>query len=270
MNADDYAKLKINKVKEISKVEAYPLVEKYHYSKVMPRLTKHYLGIYADDILVGILTLGWGTQPKGTINKLFPGSDTSCYYEIGKMCMMDEMPRNSETQMLSLVVKWIKENLPQKEFLYTWADGIVGKPGYVYQAANFLYGGFIWTDVYIGADGEKIHPRSSSGLLEENRIFLKRENRVFWMTPDFMKHKGIRRIKGKMFRYILPLSKKARRKLKTSTVKWTLEHPKHDDLQWKDASKGGKAKILNKMPEFDLEVVNVNKKNVQSYKKGAD
>ena len=30
------------------------------------------------------------------------------YYEIGKMCMLDEMPKNSESQMLSKVVKWMK------------------------------------------------------------------------------------------------------------------------------------------------------------------
>ena len=33
----------------------------------------------------------------------------------------------------------------------------VGKPGFVYQAANFLYGGFIWTQIYINNKGEKIH-----------------------------------------------------------------------------------------------------------------
>jgi len=52
--------------------------------------------------------------------------------------------------------------------LYTLADGIVGRIGYVYQASNFLYGGFFWTDVYMGADGEKIHPRSARNLCKEN------------------------------------------------------------------------------------------------------
>ena len=38
-------------------------VQERHYSAVMPKLTKHYLGAYVDDELVGILTLGWGTNP---------------------------------------------------------------------------------------------------------------------------------------------------------------------------------------------------------------
>ena len=62
-----------------------------HYSVVMPKLTKHYLGAYVDDELVGILTLGWGTNPMGTIRKMFPELTTADYYEIGKMCMDEKM-----------------------------------------------------------------------------------------------------------------------------------------------------------------------------------
>ena len=125
-------------IKEISKPVAAELIQSLHYSKIMPRLTKHFLGCYLENELVGVLTLGWGTQPKATIAKLFDGFDTKDYYEIGKMCMKEEMPRNSESQTISSVVKWMKEKCPEKQFLYTWADGIMGKPGYVYQAANFL------------------------------------------------------------------------------------------------------------------------------------
>jgi hypothetical protein len=135
-------------------------VQGRHYSPVMPKLTKKWLGAYQDNELVGVLTLGWGTNPMGTIKKMFPELTTGDYYEIGKMCMDDEMPRNSESQMISATMKWMKENTPERKYLYTWADGIVGKPGYVYQAANFLYGGFIWSDVYVSETGEKVHFRT--------------------------------------------------------------------------------------------------------------
>ena len=96
-------------------------VQERHYSAVMPKLTKHYLGAYVDDELVGILTLGWGTNPMGTIRKMFPELTTADYYEIGKMCMDEKMPRNSESQMQSLTIKWMKENTPSVKYLYTWA-----------------------------------------------------------------------------------------------------------------------------------------------------
>ena len=82
-------------IEEIKKEECIDFVHKHHYSKVMPRLTKHYLGSYINNELVAVMTLGWGTQPKGTINKLFNGLDTTSYYEIGKMCLLDELPKNT-------------------------------------------------------------------------------------------------------------------------------------------------------------------------------
>ena len=197
-------------IREIDKHTAIHLIQNTHYSKVMPKLTKHYLGCFLEDELVGVLTLGWGTQPRQTINKLFPGLETKDYYEIGKMCMLEKMPRNSESQMLSKVVKWMKKNVSDRSFLYTWADGIVGKVGYVYHSFNFYYGGFIWTDIYISNKGEKIHPRSAKLLCKENAEMIGKE-KVFWLTYDFMKQKGIKRIKGKQFRYILPLNKKWRK-----------------------------------------------------------
>ena len=261
-------------IKEISRFGSTELVQTYHYSKIMPRLTKHFLGCFLKDELVGALTLGWGTQPKATIAKLFDGLDTKDYYEIGKMCMKPEMPKNSESQMLSGVVKWMKVNCPEKQFLYTWSDGIMGKPGYVYQAANFLYGGFIWTQIYISDKGEKIHPRSSRRLCDENVQFkLKREpdffkdkkgERIYWLTQDFLDHKGITKVYGKQFRYILPLNKKARKLLKKSNVEWNLNHPKGNDLIWEKSSRDGRKK-LEGMPYIDSDMTEYNTKNVNGH-----
>ena len=262
-------------INEISRSYATDFIQSLHYSKIMPKLTKHFLGCYLENELVGVLTLGWGTQPKATIAKLFDGLDTKDYYEIGKMCMKEEMPRNSESQMISAVVKWMKDNCPEKQFLYTWADGIMGKPGYVYQAANFLYGGFIWTQIYISDKGEKIHPRSSKKLCEENVKFkLKKEpdffvgkkgERIYWLTQDFLDHKGISKIHGKQFRYILPLNKKARKLLKKSNVEWNLNYPKESDLVWNKSTLEGK-KQLSDMPYIDGNMTEYNDKNINAHR----
>jgi len=245
--------------------EAVSFIQEHHYSPVLPKLTKHYLGFFLDGKLRGVLTLGWGTQPKATINKMFHGLDSSHYFEIGKMCMDDEMPRTAESQMLSLAVKWMKENLPDVHFLYTMADGIMGKVGYVYQASNFLYGGSYLTDVYMMENGEKLHPRSTKSLCLENAKELGKE-RVFWLTSDFMLKRGIKRIKGRMFRYIYPLTKAARRvvsgKISTidekdvsSRIEWSLDYPKDDSCQWFDFTEGKRVEIAK--PRFVLELGNI-------------
>ena len=278
---------------EIDKTLATNFVQKYHYSPVMPAITKHYLGFFLNGELKGALTLGWGTKPRHTFNKMFPNVGilekkdenfihdiNDWYYEIGKMCMKPEMPPTSESQMLSEVVKWIKKNTNVK-FLYTWADGIMGKPGFVYQAANFLYGDFIWTQIYISDKGEKIHPRSSKRLCTENYEFkMKKEPdffegkkidkktghaRIYWLTQDFLDYKGISKIHGKQFRYILPLNKKARKLLKKSNVEWTNQnYPKDKDLIWNKSTKDGK-KQLDGMPWIDSNMTEYNAKNVNAH-----
>ena len=94
------------RLKVTNKNALVDLISKLHYSPIMPRLTKHYLGCYVDDKLVGGLTFGWGTRPKHTIQKMFPELDTKDYFEIGKMALIEDMPRNSESRMLKLAIKW--------------------------------------------------------------------------------------------------------------------------------------------------------------------
>lgn len=114
-------------IKEISKEEALKMIRKYHYSNTLPKINKYFLGFFLGGELVGVVTLGWGTRPRHTIQRIFPSLDTKDYLEIGRMCMTEEMPRNSESQMLSQLVKWIRKNIPKLKVLFTWADGMLGK-----------------------------------------------------------------------------------------------------------------------------------------------
>ena len=245
-------------LKKIHKVTATEFVSERHYSAVMPKLTKHFLGCFENDELVGVITFGWGTRPMHTIQALFPELNTKDYFEIGKMCMDDKMPRNSESQLLSLSVKWLKENTNIK-YLFTWADGIVGKPGYVYQAANFLYGGHSITDTYVTEKGEKVHPRTIQGILPNE------EGLKYGHRPNFeqLKELKLSRVKGKQFRYIYPMSKKYRKYLKKSTVEWNLNYPKHSDLLWRIKSPGETEYTQTETMPFNLSKETVYNKGSQ-------
>ncbi len=266
-------------IEEVSKEFVYTFVQKYHYSPVFPVLTKHWLGVFLDDSMVGAVTLGWGTQPKGTIRKMFPNHEfeSGDYYEIGKMCMSDDLPKNSESQMIKSVINWLKtrdrnlnKDQDRKLFLYTMADGIMGKVGYVYQASNFHYGGKYWTDVYMSETGEKIHPRTASKLCKENAEFSGKP-KIFWLTPDFLKSKKMKRIRGRMFRYIFPLTRKAENIL--SEYGWNRDYPKNGDLEWqiqsweKNASGRCTWGSVDEKPKFCYDEIEHNKKNVEKYKR---
>lgn len=252
-------------IQQIPKDIAVSFIHKYHYSKILPRLTKYYLGYFENDVLVGVVTLGWGTQPLQTIKKLFHKHDvvTTDYYEIGKMCFLPEKNGNNfGSTAMKLLIDWSKKNTNVK-FIYTMADGIMGKCGFVYQASNFVYLGSFKTDVYMDKiTGEKMHPRSIKQLHVENAQMLGRD-KVFWLTPDFCELKGIDRIRGLMFRYIYPLNKKARGMLYDYPEYFGLKYPKEVDLVFEKRVGAGKYESISK-PNFNMNVFTHNHQKYQT------
>ena len=59
--------------------------------------------------------------------------------------MTDDMPKNSESQMLSLVNQMDSSTF-KNQILFKM---VVGKVGYVYQSANFLYGVVFLKQIYM-------------------------------------------------------------------------------------------------------------------------
>ncbi len=183
----------------------------HHYSKVMPKQTKLCFGFYRGRELIGIITLGWGVRPRDTIRRLFPSLDSKDYFEIGKFCVSDAEPKNTESHLLSLVIRWLKTNRKDIKVLFTWADALWGKPGYIYQAANFYYGGSITTDLYADANGTRFHPRQlraklkAEGVFEEElRQFWKADNEIGVCRPskEQLQQRGWKHYFGLQFRYV--------------------------------------------------------------------
>ena len=155
-------------------MQAVAFIRQYHYSKVMPRLNKYFVGFFVGGQLSGVVVLGWGTQPLQTIRKLFPRHDlkTMDYIEIGKMCFLPDF--NSTKYFGSLVisqlVKWLRRNTDFL-YLYTLADGIMGKCGYVYRQAIFsMWGASPPAFTEIGPPGKRYTP-GSAGFCWKKRAF---------------------------------------------------------------------------------------------------
>lgn len=246
-------------IREVDKSIAVNFVQKYHYSKIMPRLTKYYLGFFENNVLVGVITLGWGTQPLQTIKKLFTNHllQTRDYIEIGKMCFLPTKNNsNFGSRVIKILCKWLKQNTTIS-FLYTLADGIMGKCGFVYQASNFKYIGSFKTSVYRDIKtGEKIYPRSAKVLCQENAK-MENKKKVFWLTDNFCKYKGIEKIQGLMFRYILPLNASARKILNSYSIYDNLTYPKDKDLIFEKRVDKGKFEKIEK-PNFNMDIFNYN------------
>lgn len=220
-------------IREVSKEDALRMVRAYHYSDTLPKINRHFLGCFLGGEMVGVVTLGLGTRPRHTIQCLWPDLGSGDYLEIGRMCMTEDMPRNSESQMLSVVASWVKTNVPTCKVLFTWADGIMGKPGYVYQSCSYWYAGFIESEIY-ERGGVKLHVRGMKPLLVEDPKTDRRK--TVRPTLEQMRDLGIHHYKGRQFRYLKFLCgrREARRLWKSCLVPLTHDYPKAADLSWRE------------------------------------
>jgi len=221
----------LDSVQFIGRGLARTLVERCHYSRVMPRITKLCIGGFAQGgRLVAVMTLGYGTRPLHTLRLLFPSLTVPEYLEIGKLCVDDGMPPNTESYFIARCIGLLRKHYPQVKVLFSWADGILGKPGFVYQASNFYYGGYTWSEMYLDKNGVRVHPRTIQGITA--RPGLARGPRDFETTKAL----GYTKYYGKQFRYVYPLcSRREWKRLQAeSPFEWRRgEYPKDEDCTWK-------------------------------------
>jgi hypothetical protein len=210
-----------NEIIPVSIKEAKRFCHRWHYSNIFPPHCMIALGFYDEQGLAGVAIWGWGVRPKHTIKKLFPSLTTTDYWELNRLCCREDKPKNTESWFLSRCMRWLKEHQPQKKVLITWADGIRGKPGYVYQASNWLYGGFITTEIYLTTDDEPVHPRLLITRFKTRKM-------------KYCGELGLHKVRGRQFIYLKFLCGNAERKklLRESKVKWSREYPKSEDLSW--------------------------------------
>lgn len=201
----------------------------YHYAQTIPPINKVSLLLKQADTTLGVVLLGYGTRPYHTIKRLFPSLGTADYLEINRLWVSDAAPWCTESVFIAKIVNWLKANTPTTKVLFSWADGLRGKPGYIYQASNFLYGGFIESQFYVSTDGEVVHPR----LVVTRNGSRRREetNRL-----------GLSKIFGRQFRYIYFLCSHKERKqlLKESPINWTHDYPKDGDCIFWQAGEGSR------------------------------
>lgn len=76
--------------------------------------------------------------------------------ELNRMVMADSEPRNSESQAIAACNKWLRKNTDLK-YLLSFSDGKEGNVGYIYQATNWNYIGYMLSDSFYELDGTIMH-----------------------------------------------------------------------------------------------------------------
>lgn len=239
-------------IREIDADRAERFILEYHYLKYLPRLNDFFLGGFVDDELAAVMTLGHGVRPRHTIQVLFPELGVDDYRAIGRLAAVESLPKNTESHFISKCIKHLQRSYDY-DVLFTWADGMLGKPGTIYQASNFWYAGHIWTDTYLTSDGERVHPRQT------NRI----GGRPSWAELQDL---GWQHYRGMQLRYIYFLCGDERRETLLENAEVELQqgdYPKEPDLKWKVRTADGWVKT--DMPQYNSEELAYNEKHQKNY-----
>ena len=144
----------------INSSKAFQFVSYWHYSGKGTKKAKLNLGVFRkeDGLLIGVLQ--WGTSANENINLskyVKEEINRDEYLELNRFCMADSEGRNSESQAISLGIKWIKQNRPDIRLLISYAGRVEGNYGYIYQATNWEYLGHFVSFGFWLLDGKEHH-----------------------------------------------------------------------------------------------------------------
>jgi hypothetical protein len=146
-------------VQPVPIVLAKKLVERHHYLHSLPGGTRLAFGVFVSSRLLGALTLGAGPT---NAYSLVEGATPDDCLALTRLWLSDELPRNSESRFLGVVLRGLKRHSRLK-FLVTYADPAQGHLGTIYQATGWVYTGLSQaTPLYDIGDGRHYHSRSLS------------------------------------------------------------------------------------------------------------
>lgn len=133
-------------VKPIKSEQTYDWLLHKHYAKRIPSISFAF-GLYQSEILKGVLTIGKPASP--SLCDGICGKEYSKYvYELNRLCVDDNLEKNTLSYFVSNSLKLIKENL----ILVSYADSLWNHNGYIYQATNWIYTGATKERTDIGFD----------------------------------------------------------------------------------------------------------------------
>jgi hypothetical protein len=172
-----------------------PIIVQNHYSRTLPKNSKHHFIVKYKGEVHGAISLGYGIRPANKTS--FGDIRQNEYMEFDRMWLSDDPPHNSETLVIKLLKKAIRIIEPNVYFLISYSDGTVGNIGTIYKASNFKELPPIKADFYILKDGTRVHPVS---------MYHRHKTRAWAFLQE--KYDGIRKAEGVQHRFILQIRRK--------------------------------------------------------------
>lgn len=194
----------------VTKSQVFDFTDRWHYSGHDGSAQYKY-GLYHDGILYGVITYNLPTRD--VQDSIFGPEHWRSVVHMGRLCMSDEAPHNSESRLISLSLKALEKDHPHIGAVVTYAATDAGHIGYVYQATNALYTGMGGDSAYYcAADGTRRSTKGANG----------------WVSPDKARAKGWTVHKAlPKHRYMYILGNRTQRKERLAMLRYEiLPYPK--------------------------------------------
>lgn len=132
-------------------------VKHWHYSKRMPDPKSVKIGIWENDIFIGVIMFSRGVS--GTVISKTIGIESTEIAELSRIALRDHS--TSVSRLLSIAIKMLKKISPGLRCLISYADENQGHLGIIYQASNWIYSGQSnATSLYYTSSGKLVHGRT--------------------------------------------------------------------------------------------------------------
>ena len=193
-------------VAPLNSSKAYQFICAYHYSHVGFKKASLNLGVFdkTNNLLVGVMQWGCSAQTKIRLDHYVKNTiKIEEYLELNRFAMADSEIKNSESQAISLGIKWIKKYKPNIRLLVSYSGRIEGNYGYIYQATNWEYLGYFISNGFWKLDGLERH-------MITIQLNYKKHGAEYKNIVDYLIHNynNVSRYDSKQFIYIMRLDKK--------------------------------------------------------------
>lgn len=175
-------------------------VEKWHYSGSLPVAKTVRIGVWENDVFIGVVLFSWGASPN--IGKPY-GLQMVNVAELVRVALSRH--QNRTTRIVSIAIKLLCRQSPGIRLLVSYADTEQGHVGGIYQGGNWIYAGTTAAKFDYACNGKKLQRRAYTGSNFGSKKLELPKNAVKVMSP--VKHRYLMPLDDEMRKQIEPLRK---------------------------------------------------------------
>lgn len=108
-------------------------VRTHHYSKTHHKVVVYAFSLAMNEVIAGACLFGMAAGNLKCMTVLNGHDNPRDYLELQRLVLLDEVPKNSESQFIGWCLRWLKKNTTIKAII-SFADPTYGHNGTIYRA----------------------------------------------------------------------------------------------------------------------------------------